>query len=123
MEKAAGRILNLDDIYDQCRRQELVHTGMMKAEGQVYETNEAALIDVSVGQEALLHSEAFMFHPTLIDGSGLGSSGLLSSVNKNEQTVYLPLFFESFTASEPLQKNVRRAFRLPPCARKTSLLI
>ncbi|PAY12901.1 SDR family NAD(P)-dependent oxidoreductase [Bacillus sp. 7705b] len=104
-KKAAGRILNLDDIYDQCRRQELVHTGMMKAEGQVYETKEAVLIDVSVGQEALIHSEAFMFHPTLIDGSGLGSSGLLSSVNKNEQTVYLPLFFESFTASEPLQKE------------------
>ncbi|MCY8787193.1 SDR family NAD(P)-dependent oxidoreductase [Bacillus inaquosorum] len=99
-KSTADRILNLDDLYEQCRSQQLVHTGMMKAEGQIYETKEGALIDLSVGQEALLHSEAFLFHPTLIDGSGIGSSCLLS-----EQTMYLPLCYESFSASERLQKG------------------
>ncbi|MEG7378239.1 SDR family NAD(P)-dependent oxidoreductase [Bacillus subtilis] len=96
----AERILNLDELYEQCRSQELVHTGMMKAEGQIYKTKEGALIDLSVGQEALRHSEAFLFHPTLIDGSGIGSSCLLS-----DQTMYLPLCYESFSASERLQKE------------------
>lgn len=47
---------------------------MMKAKGRIYETKEGALIDLAVGQEALRHSEAFLFHPTLIDGAGIGSS-------------------------------------------------
>lgn len=99
-KRTAGRILNLDEIYEQCRSQQLVHTGMMKAEGQIYETKEGALIDLAVGQEALRHSEAFLFHPTLIDGSGIGSSCLLL-----DQTMYLPLCYESFSASERLQKG------------------
>ncbi|MCY7972673.1 SDR family NAD(P)-dependent oxidoreductase [Bacillus spizizenii] len=99
-KRTADRSLNLDEIYEQCRSQQLVHTGMMKAEGQIFKTKEGALIDLSVGQEALLHSEAFLFHPTLIDGSGIGSSCLLS-----DQTMYLPLCYESFSASEPLQKG------------------
>ncbi len=99
-KRTADRILNLDEIYEQCRSQELVHTGMMKAEGQIYETKEGALIDLAVGQEALRHSDAFLFHPTLIDGSGIGSSCLLS-----DQTMYLPLCYESFSASERLQKG------------------
>ncbi|MGY3837443.1 SDR family NAD(P)-dependent oxidoreductase [Bacillus atrophaeus] len=104
-EKTADRVVHLHDIYDQCRRHELVHTGMMKAKGQIYETGEGALIDISVGQEALVHSESFMFHPTLIDGSGLGSSVLLSNTNQDRQTLYLPLFYESFSASDLLQKE------------------
>ncbi|KAA6474297.1 SDR family NAD(P)-dependent oxidoreductase [Bacillus swezeyi] len=120
-KKTADRILNLDDIYDQCRRRELVHTGMMKAEGQVYETKEGALIDITVGQEALLHSEAFMFHPTLIDASGLGSSTLLSKVNKNEQTVYLPLFYESFSASARLQKECAARIQASSVRQKNEL--
>ncbi|MCY8659322.1 polyketide synthase dehydratase domain-containing protein, partial [Bacillus spizizenii] len=84
-KRTADRSLNLDEIYEQCRSQQLVHTGMMKAEGQIFKTKEGALIDLSVGQEALLHSEAFLFHPTLIDGSGIGSSCLLS-----DQTMYMP---------------------------------
>ncbi|MCY8818035.1 polyketide synthase dehydratase domain-containing protein, partial [Bacillus atrophaeus] len=104
-EKTADKVVDLHDIYDQCRRHELVHTGMMKAKGQIYETGEGALIDISVGQEALVHSESFMFHPTLIDSSGLGSSVLLSNTNQDRQTLYLPLFYESFSASELLQKE------------------
>lgn len=99
-KSTADRILNLDEIYEQCRSQELVHTGMMKAEGQIYEAKEGAVIDLAVGQEALRHSDAFLFHPTLIDGSGIGSSCLIS-----DQTMYLPLYYESFSASERLQKG------------------
>ncbi|MEC1541502.1 polyketide synthase PksM [Bacillus subtilis] len=99
-KSTADRILNLDEIYEQCRFQKLVHTGMMKAKGRIYETKEGALIDLAVGQEALRHSEAFLFHPTLIDGSGIGSSCLIS-----DQTMYLPLYYESFSASERLQKG------------------
>lgn len=39
-KSTADRILNLDEIYEQCRSQELVHTGMMKAKGRIYEAKE-----------------------------------------------------------------------------------
>ncbi|TCS93647.1 SDR family NAD(P)-dependent oxidoreductase [Hazenella coriacea] len=97
--------VDLNVIYEQCRGQELVHTGFMKAEGQVYETEEGILMGISVGQDALFHAEHFMFHPTLMDGSGVGSNLLLSSLWKEEQRLYLPLFYESFCASELLQTH------------------
>ncbi|WP_255298559.1 SDR family NAD(P)-dependent oxidoreductase [Brevibacillus dissolubilis] len=104
-KQSAQSTMKLDDIYAQGRAKELVHTGFMKAEGQMYQKEEGMLIEISLGQEALPHAQAFLFHPTLIDGSGVGSAGMLSSLLEGEQRLYLPLFYESFRASEPLQKQ------------------
>ncbi|MCP5006371.1 MAG: hypothetical protein GY941_20900, partial [Planctomycetes bacterium] len=43
----------------------------------------------------------FLFHPTLIDGSGVGSGGMFSKVDSGEKRLFLPLFYESFQASQP----------------------
>lgn len=89
-------IVQLDDVYEQCRRQELVHSGYMKANGHIYEEEDGVLLDLSLGSEAMLHAEGFMFHPALIDGSGVGANNLLTSLLKGEQRLFLPLFYESF---------------------------
>ncbi|WAT23108.1 SDR family NAD(P)-dependent oxidoreductase [Bacillus halotolerans] len=98
-------IVQLDEVYEQCRRQELVHSGYMKANGHIYEEEEGVLLDLSLGSEAMLHAEGFMFHPALIDGSGVGANNLLTSLLKGEQRLFLPLFYESFSASALLQTH------------------
>ncbi|SPT94103.1 polyketide synthase [Bacillus subtilis] len=72
IKASAQNVVQLDDVYEQCRRQELVHSEYMKAKGCIYEEEDGVLLELSLGSEAMLHAEGFMFHPTLIDGSGGG---------------------------------------------------
>ncbi|WP_368650522.1 SDR family NAD(P)-dependent oxidoreductase [Bacillus inaquosorum] len=105
MKASARNVVQLDDVYEQCRRQELVHSEYMKVKGCIYEEEDGVLLDLSLGSEAMRHAEGFMFHPTLIDGSGVGANNLLTSLLKGEQRLYLPLFYESFSASALLQTH------------------
>lgn len=105
MKAAAQNVVQLDDVYEQCRHQELVHSEYMKASGYIYEEEDGVLLDLSLGSEAMHHAEGFMFHPTLVDGSGVGANNLLTSLLKGEQRLYLPLFYESFSASALLQTH------------------
>lgn len=100
-----GRSIMLEELYQQCRNQELVHTGFMKAEGQIHECDANVLMDITVGSEYQSQTGHFMFHPALIDGSGVGSNHLLAALLEGEQRLYLPLFYESFKASELLQEG------------------
>lgn len=102
---AAKHVADLEELYGQCRRQELVHTGFMKAEGLVYVTDTGSVIEIAVGPEAGLHAGQFLFHPVLLDGSGIGSSLLISTAIKDEPRLYLPMYFESFYATEPLRTD------------------
>ncbi|GER89945.1 polyketide synthase PksM [Dictyobacter vulcani] len=105
LKQVAKNTIALDTMYDQCRRQELLHTGLMKAEGQLYETEAGIVIDLAPGSAGLSQAEHFMFHPALIDGSGVGSGWLLTEVLNAEQKLYLPLFYEAFCASALLQTH------------------
>ncbi|MCY9410786.1 polyketide synthase dehydratase domain-containing protein, partial [Bacillus inaquosorum] len=105
MKASARNVVQLDDVYEQCRRQELVHSEYMKVKGCIYEEEDGVLLDLSLGSEAMRYAEGFMFHPTLIDGSGVGANNLLTSLLKEEQRLYLPLFYESFSASALLQTH------------------
>ncbi len=90
---------DLNAIYQQYRTQDVVHTGMMKADGIVLSTDDAIWVNVQ-----LLDREDcgnYRFHPTLIDGSGIGANVLFnSSFDTNDKQLYLPLFYESFKASK-----------------------
>ncbi|MGK5507745.1 SDR family NAD(P)-dependent oxidoreductase [Brevibacillus formosus] len=122
LEQALNKKVNLHDVYEQCRRQELVHTGFMKAEGTIYETDSAAIMDISLGKHALPSAEGFMFHPTLIDGSAIGSMVLFASVVKEEQRLFLPLFYESFRASALLQQHCFARVQTSSIQRKNELM-
>ena len=91
--------ISLDDVYAQCSLQQLVHSGLMKAEGTVYSLDDAQIVEVSLPASAQKSAANFMFHPTLIDGSGVGSSNLFATLVEGEQRLFLPLFYESFRAS------------------------
>ncbi|GED59055.1 SDR family NAD(P)-dependent oxidoreductase [Brevibacillus formosus] len=122
LEQAVNKKVNLHDVYEQCRRQELVHTGFMKAEGTIYETDSAAVLDISLGKHALPSAEGFMFHPTLIDGSAIGSMVLFTSVVQEEQRLFLPLFYESFRASDLLQQHCFARVQASSIQRKNELM-
>ncbi|MGD2088021.1 MAG: SDR family NAD(P)-dependent oxidoreductase, partial [Candidatus Aminicenantes bacterium] len=105
IKQSAKKIVGLDEMYKQCRRQDLVHTGLMKAEGKIYDVDTAAIIDISLGQDALSTAGGFMFHPTLIDCSSIAPGMLFSSLVKGEKRLFLPLFYESFRAAALLQRH------------------
>ncbi|TQR33926.1 SDR family NAD(P)-dependent oxidoreductase [Brevibacillus brevis] len=122
LEQAANKKINLHDVYEQCRRQELVHTGFMKAEGTIYETDSAAVMDISLGKHALPSAEGFMFHPTLIDGAAIGSMVLFTSIVQEEQRLFLPLFYESFRATALLQQHCFVSVQTSSIQRKNELM-
>lgn len=99
LQVASKTQISLCDIYAQCSSQELVHSGMMKAEGTVYTLDDAQIVEVSLPAEAASAAD-FMFHPTLMDGSGVGSSSLFANLVEGEQRLFLPLFYENFRACE-----------------------
>ncbi|WP_429843904.1 SDR family NAD(P)-dependent oxidoreductase [Brevibacillus sp. FIR094] len=122
LKQAVNKKINLHDVYEQCRRQELVHTGFMKAEGTIYETDSAAVMDISLGKHALPSAEGFMFHPTLIDGSAIGSMVLFTSIIQEEQRLFLPLFYESFRATALLQQHCYARVQTSSIQRKNELM-
>ncbi|HML90062.1 MAG TPA: SDR family NAD(P)-dependent oxidoreductase [Methylomusa anaerophila] len=122
IKRSAKRIVSLEEVYGQCRLQDLVHTGFMKAAGKIYESGTATFIGVSLGQEAHASAEGFLFHPALIDGSAIGAMNLLSSLVKEEERLFLPLFFESFRAAALLQNRCVTRIQTSSLARKKELL-
>jgi acyl transferase domain-containing protein/thioesterase domain-containing protein len=122
VKQSAQKIINLEELYEQCRRQELTHTEFMKAEGIIYDIGTAVLIDISLGKSALPGAGDAMFHPTLIDGSGVGSSVLFSSLVAAEHRLFLPFFYGSFRASALFQKNCITRIQASSIQRKKELV-
>jgi polyketide synthase PksN len=122
MKQSASKTIGLNEFYEQYRRREMVHTGFMKAEGRVYVLDTGILIDISIGQHALPGAARYMFHPTLIDGSGAGSGILLAPLVKDEQQLFLPLFYESFRAAALLQTQCVTRIQTSSLQRKNELL-
>ncbi|MBY9081313.1 polyketide synthase dehydratase domain-containing protein [Paenibacillus sp. HN-1] len=103
--KQSANAKSIDEIYEKLRDHELVHSGFIKAEGNVYTLNNQTIMELSLGQNALPSASGFMFHPTLIDGSGIGAVDLISNLFTETQQLFLPLVYESFRASALLQQT------------------
>ncbi|QMT25920.1 beta-ketoacyl synthase N-terminal-like domain-containing protein [Bacillus velezensis] len=117
----AKRMIHLDELYERSRGQELVHSGFIKAEGKVYEVDDSTIVDISIGQEALNSQEISMFHPTLIDGSAVGS-GLFPAMVEGKPRLFLPLHYESFRATSLLQKHCFTRIQTSSVQQKNELL-
>lgn len=105
LQDSAETMLDMEKIYQQCRSQEMIHTGFMKAEGTIYKTADANIASLSLGEEAFVDADDAMFHPVLIDASGATSGLLLTHLVKEESLLFLPMFYESFRASQLIQKS------------------
>ncbi|WP_394849116.1 SDR family NAD(P)-dependent oxidoreductase [Pendulispora brunnea] len=105
--RSADRIVSLDEVYAGCRRMDLVHDAFMRAQGKLYISDSEIYVECELGDAALESAEHLMFHPALIDGSAVCGGGPASAWLEEgpAQQLALPLFYESFRASELLQKK------------------
>lgn len=117
-----GTTMNLEDIYARCRERELLHSGFIQAEGSVNLDEDRALIDIGLGEAARSSAHRFLFHPTLIDGSAVGAATVCAQWTKEEQRLYLPLFFESFRAAQTLQQRCLTRIRSTSLSQKGELI-
>jgi acyl transferase domain-containing protein/acyl carrier protein/NAD(P)-dependent dehydrogenase (short-subunit alcohol dehydrogenase family) len=122
IRRQAVSTVPLSDVYARFRRQQLVHSGFMLADGAVYYHSGACYIDVSLPVEALSDAGGFMLHPTLIDGSGVGSGCLLAELAQDEQRLFLPLFYGEFRCSELFQTQVASRVQTASVRRKQDLI-
>lgn len=121
-KQSADTIVEMHDVYAQFRGRDLVHSGFMKAEGSIYDGDEETVMDISLGSDALSGSDRFMFHPALIDGSGVGSIISFSSFTSGEERLFLPLYFESFRAAAMLNKRCITRIKRDTVQRKQEVL-
>ncbi|MFM2061280.1 MAG: polyketide synthase PksN [Cyanobacteriota bacterium] len=105
LQSASKTQISLRDIYAQCRSQQLIHSGMMKAEGTIYTLDDAQIVELSLPEEAIATNTEFMFHPTIMDGGSVASSNLFAAFVEGEQRLFLPLFYENFRASDLLRQK------------------
>ncbi|WP_179281065.1 SDR family NAD(P)-dependent oxidoreductase [Paenibacillus sp. XY044] len=119
---AAPAVVPLERLYGEYREQQLVHTGWIKAEGMLYERPESMILDVRVAPDAEPSARQFLFHPALIDGSGVGAARFLAPPVSDEPRLYLPLYYESFRAVEPLQLQCHTLVRKDSVVRRNELI-
>ncbi|MGM3182114.1 SDR family NAD(P)-dependent oxidoreductase [Dickeya oryzae] len=101
LKKTATSQMRLQDAYAEFGGDDIRHRGPMVGDGVIYHLPSANLIDIAVPDEPLAGAEHYLFHPVLIDGSAIGSGDLFLEQNQ-KQDIFLPLYYESFRASEPL---------------------
>ena len=94
--------VSLEEVYKRCRQQGLFHTGLMKAEGRVYYLEDSIWAKVALNETAKQHALNCLFHPTIIDSSGIGSTEAFVERDTDSPELFLPLYYESFKASETI---------------------
>lgn len=57
--QTADAPVHLEDIYAACRMRDMVHTGFMKAEGEIYPSDAVTLMEIAVGAAALPTPSSF----------------------------------------------------------------
>ncbi len=104
--EAATQVVKMETLYAGYRQHELEHDAFMQAQGQVFVTDAAIHVECRLSEAALASAEHLMFHPALIDGSAVCGGGALAWLDPDQvRSLALPLFYESFRASELLQSR------------------
>jgi len=98
---AGGKPVELEKIYTACRTLQLVHQGVMKIEGSVHSSAIAHGVTCRLPEVAVAEAGDFIFHPALLDGSGLAVAAAFAAAMPGEQRLFLPLSFGSFRAAAP----------------------
>lgn len=103
MKQAATQTVDIETVYVEARKCGLIHEGMIKAKGNIYLNDNECLIELNVDDTYRDEAKKFLFHPTLIDGAAMASGVLeVKGVFGNEEDLYLPLYYESFSCTESL---------------------
>ncbi|WP_217559260.1 beta-ketoacyl synthase N-terminal-like domain-containing protein, partial [Paenibacillus sp. GbtcB18] len=97
IQDTANNTIDVHDLYKHCSSKGLVHTGIMQATGKIFVKDNELLLKLSVGDSEKI--EGFMFHPALIDASGLGVIAFSYHDMPREDQLFLPICYESFRAA------------------------
>lgn len=97
---------DLETIYSNARERGLVHQGIMKAAGTIYQVETAYLIAARLDDTYRNFSQTMLFHPTLIDSAAL-AAGILEDAGAEggARDLYIPLYYDSFHANAPLSSD------------------
>lgn len=101
LREGARRIVALDDQYARCRAQDLVHDDYMRAQGEVWVCGDGLYADLRLGEQATATVSEALAHPTLLDAAAV-TLGLASQDEVGTVQLFLPLFFDGFSASRAL---------------------
>ncbi|AZE49481.1 Modular polyketide synthase [Pseudomonas chlororaphis] len=94
----------LQQLYAQARQRELVHDGLLLAEGSVHRFAWGCLIELGVAPQWRQLMPDALFHPTLIDGAAVASAVLEDQLPPGDDGLYLPLHYGAFQARALLQE-------------------
>jgi len=98
------RQLSMSSVYDDYKKKGVIHEDFMKTEGSVYVSSDEYWIQVTVDDSiTVVKNNQFLFNPALLDGYAVGARGALLGNIDNDEQLYLPLYFESFYATQPIQ--------------------
>jgi 3-oxoacyl-(acyl-carrier-protein) synthase/acyl carrier protein len=108
LESQSQFVVGMEEaVYAPARNNGLVHREIMKAEGVAYSFDGDYIAELSVPSKYREDAGSYLFHPALIDSGAMASlvaiRGVLAErLKKQEPSLFLPIFFESFSASEAL---------------------
>ncbi len=120
--KQSAKTANLiADIYDTYRTEGLVHEGFMQATGTIYALEEGVLFEASLGKEAMLTADHFMFHPALMDASAVASRQLFTALVAEGENLFLPLYYESFRATTLINQRCYAYIPVSSISRKNEI--
>lgn len=92
------KIISLEELYAKCRNSYLVHSGSMKAEGDIYETEHDIVIKTTVNCK----ESGLMFHPAIFDICAIAGGWWQLKTN---ESLYLPISFTSFFSTKLVTAN------------------
>ena len=122
VRRSGASLLDLERFYEGCRRNELVHTGVMKGNGTLYTAGNALSLEISLNEEGARNANQVMFHPALVDGSAVAAAGAFHSADGSaEGRLFLPLAYESFRASNLLKARCFARIQISSPARNKEL--
>ena len=100
-QQAAFETIDMDSIYQRARSRSLVHLGMMKAQGQIFHSNDALLVKLtaSPAQSSTQAGQSLVCHPALIDGAAMATETLRDA---NDDSLLLPLYYERFVCKKAM---------------------
>ncbi|QLJ03665.1 SDR family NAD(P)-dependent oxidoreductase [Streptomyces sp. NEAU-sy36] len=103
----ADRLTTLFDLYAWLRGRELVHSGLMKIDGEIHRRDQDWVAELELTAEQLTTADRFLFHPALFEAGLLSGSVGLHMLHEGSESdqLYLPLVFESFRAAGPLGRR------------------
>ncbi|PXX69496.1 Phosphopantetheine attachment site [Pseudomonas sp. LAMO17WK12:I10] len=94
----------LQQLYAQARQRQLVHDGLLLAEGCIHRFPWGCLIELGVAPQWRQLMPDALFHPTLVDGAAVASAVLEDCLPAGDDGLYLPLHYGSFQARALLQE-------------------